>query len=171
MDSVAQRAGVHKTTVYRRWKDRESLVADAVADLATASVPFPDTGDLGADLRSVARALVRFLSSPAGRVTLAVLLSDAGRIPRIAEAQRRFFADRFRRAEPLVAGAVARGELPAGTDAADLIRTLIAPIYLRLLVTAEPVDETTAEHAVRVVLAAARDGALRTPARPPSAEG
>jgi AcrR family transcriptional regulator len=27
---VARRAGVHKTTIYRRWKDREGLVADKV---------------------------------------------------------------------------------------------------------------------------------------------
>ena len=32
VDSVARRSGVHKTTIYRRWKDREGLVADAVAD-------------------------------------------------------------------------------------------------------------------------------------------
>ena len=34
VDNVARRAGVHKTTIYRRWKDREGLVADAVADRA-----------------------------------------------------------------------------------------------------------------------------------------
>ncbi len=32
MDNVATRAGVHKTTVYRRWPDRESLVTDAVLE-------------------------------------------------------------------------------------------------------------------------------------------
>src|SRR5262245_4386940 len=36
IDSVAQRAGVHKTTVYRRWVDRDSLLVDALAEhLAT----------------------------------------------------------------------------------------------------------------------------------------
>jgi AcrR family transcriptional regulator len=160
VDNVAQRSGVHKTTIYRRWKDRESLVADAVADLATTNVPFPDTGDIDADLRQLARSRVRFLNSPVGKAVTAVTLSDAGRIPQVAKARRSFFLDRFRRAEPVVAGAIARGQLPPGTDPAELVRTLIAPIYLRLLVTAEPISETIADNAAKAALAAARAGAL-----------
>ena len=42
VDNVARRSGVHKTTIYRRWKDREGLVADAVAErAATAKIPSP----------------------------------------------------------------------------------------------------------------------------------
>jgi len=160
VDGVARRSGVHKTTVYRRWKDRESLVADAVTDLAATQVPVPDTHDVAADFRSYVRSLARYLASPAGRAALAATVSDAARIPEIAEAKHRFFQDRFRRMEPVVSGAIARGELPAGTDPAEVVRTLIAPIYLRLLVTAEPVDETTADNAAAVALAAARAGLL-----------
>ncbi len=160
VDNVARRSGVHKTTIYRRWKDRDSLVADAVTDLAAARVPFPDTGDIDADLRELARSLVRFLNSPAGKGVLVATLSDAARIPEIADAKRLFFQDRFRRAEPVVAGAIARGQLPPGTDPAELVRTVIAPIYLRLLVTAEPVDQTTADNAAQAALAAGRAGVL-----------
>jgi AcrR family transcriptional regulator len=160
IDSVARRSGVHKTTIYRHWKVRERLVADAVIDLAATKVPFPDTGDIDADLRSLARSFVMFLNSPAGKAVAAATLSDAGRIPAVADAKRRFFEERFRRAEPIVSGAIARGELPSATDPAELVRTLVAPIYLRLLVTAEPIDATTADHAAKVALAAARAGVL-----------
>jgi AcrR family transcriptional regulator len=160
VDNVALRAGVHKTTIYRRWKDRESLVADAVTDLAATKVPFPDTGRIDTDLRRLARSFVTFLNSPAGRAVAAAALSDASRIPEIADAKRRFFEDRFRQAQPVISGAIARGELPAATDPAELVRTLVAPIYLRLLVTAEPIDTTTADNAAKVALAAARAGAL-----------
>ena len=44
VDNVARRAEVHKTTVYRRWKDREGLVADAVAQLATSAALFRQAG-------------------------------------------------------------------------------------------------------------------------------
>jgi AcrR family transcriptional regulator len=160
VDNVARRSGVHKTTIYRRWQDRESLVADAVTDLAATKVPFPDTGDIDTDLRTLARSFVAFLNSPTGKAVAAATLSDAGRIPEVADAKRRFFEDRFRRAQPVVSGAIARGELPAATDPAELVRTLVAPIYLRLLVTAEPIDRTTADNAAKVALAAARAGAL-----------
>ncbi len=163
VDNVARRAGVHKTTIYRRWKDRESLVADAVAERAgTAQMPFPDTGDIGTDLLRLARMTVAFRTSPAGSIVGATSTSDVGRIPEVAGAKRRFFEALFRQAEPVVSGAIARGELPAGTDPAELVRTLLAPIYLRLLVTAEPIDRTTADNAAKVALAAARAGALRS---------
>jgi AcrR family transcriptional regulator len=163
VDNVARRAGVHKTTIYRRWKDRESLVADAVAErAASAKMPFPDTGDIGTDLLRLARMTVAFLTSPAGRIVVTSSTSDVGRIPEVAGAKRRFFEALFRQAEPVVSGAIARGELPADTDPAELVRTLLAPIYLRLLVTGEPIDRTTADNAAKVTLAAARAGALRS---------
>lgn len=133
-----------------------------MTDLAATQVPFPDTGDIDTDLRRLARSFVAFLNSPTGQAIAAAALSDASRIPEIADAKHRFFSDRFRRAEPVVSGAIARGELPADTDPAELVRTLVAPIYLRLLVTAEPIDTTTADNAAKVALAAARAGALRS---------
>ena len=99
------------------------------------------------------------LASPAGAAR-----GRSGQSPMHREApgqlQRRFFEALFRQAEPVVSGAIARGELPADTDPAELVRTLLAPIYLRLLVTAEPIDRTTADNAAKVALAAARAGAL-----------
>ena len=48
--------------------------------------------------------------------------------------------------------AVARGELPPGTDTAVMIQTCIAPVYLRVLITAEAVDDAFADQLVEVVL-------------------
>jgi hypothetical protein len=125
-------------------------------------VPFPDSGDISADLQALARSLVRFLASPAGQAVAAVTLSDAGRMPEFAGARRRFFEDRYRRAEPVIRGAIARGELPAGTDPAEVVRAVVAPIYLRILVTAEPISDRTADTAAAAALAAAKAGALGT---------
>lgn len=169
VDGVARRAGVDKTTIYRRWQTRERVVVDALTSLVAVDVPIPDTGAIDSDLRELARALVRWLTSPAGAAILAATLSDAARIPEITEVQRRFFADRFRRAAPVVERAIARGELPPGTDPAALVKAMIAPVYLRLLVTAEPVDAATADHAVATALAAARAGLLeRWTSSPPA---
>ncbi|GAA2397606.1 TetR/AcrR family transcriptional regulator [Nonomuraea africana] len=161
VEGVALRAGVHKTTLYRRWKDRESLVADALADLSAMDVPIPDTGSVESDLGELARSLVRMMTGPTGRALLAAMFSGAADVPGIAEARRQVFDDRFRRAEPVVTRAVERGELPEGTDPPELLEALAAPVYFRLLVTGEPVDESTAERAARVTLAAARAGELR----------
>ncbi|WP_101782891.1 TetR/AcrR family transcriptional regulator [Nonomuraea indica] len=160
VEAVAARAGVHKTTVYRRWKDRESLVVDALTGQAAADVPVPDTGSVEDDLRALARSLVAMVTAGSGPALLAAMFSGGAALPEIAEARHHVFGDRLRRARPVVTRAIERGELPAGTDPDELLRTLAAPIYFRLLMTAEPVDGTTADQAVRVTLAAARSGAL-----------
>jgi AcrR family transcriptional regulator len=162
VENVAQRAGVHKTTVYRRWVDRDSLLVDALAEHMSADIPVPDTGAIETDLRALAHSIVQTFSSPVGQAILAAMFTGAAHLPEIAEARRRVFDDRLVRAEPAVTRAIERGELARDTDAAEVLKTLVAPIYLRLLITAEPVDETTADKAVRVTMAAARAGVLCT---------
>ncbi|MFY7066249.1 TetR/AcrR family transcriptional regulator [Nocardiopsis changdeensis] len=152
VESVARRAGVHKTTVYRRWRDRQALVVDAFEHLAATEVPAPDTGALAGDLEALARALVGLLTSPRGAVMTA-MLADAARIPEIARARERVFADRVEHVRPVVERAVARGEAPPGTDPARVARALAAPVYLRLLVSGDPLDEGAAAEAVQTALA------------------
>lgn len=162
VENIAQRAGVHKTTVYRRWKDRESLLTDALAEHMALDIPVPDTGAIESDLRALARSIVEAFTSPTGQAILAAMFTGAAHLPEIAAARRHVFDDRLARGEPVVTRATERGELPRDTDPVELLKTLAAPIYLRLLITAEPVDETTADQAVRVTLAAAHAGALQS---------
>src|SRR5215216_5271004 len=56
VETIAARAGVHKTTVYRRWGGKDQLVAEAVEAEADSRVQVPDSGDIGQDLRAAARA-------------------------------------------------------------------------------------------------------------------
>lgn len=160
IENVARRAGVHKTSIYRRWGDRERLVVDAISDHVAVKVPVPDTGGIESDLRELARGLVRWLSSPPGEAIVSTMVSDAGRLPEIEQARRDFYAHRFREAGPVITRAIERGELPPDTEPVELLKTLIAPIFLRLLVTAESIDETVADHAAEIALAAARAGVL-----------
>ncbi|WP_405164473.1 TetR/AcrR family transcriptional regulator C-terminal ligand-binding domain-containing protein [Nocardia sp. NBC_01499] len=50
----------------------------------------------------------------------------------------------------------ARGEIPDGTNPAEMIKTLVAPIYFRVLITGEPVDDNAADTAAALTLTAAR---------------
>ncbi|MBB5916118.1 AcrR family transcriptional regulator [Nocardia transvalensis] len=157
VDAVAQRAGVHKTTVYRRWPDRDALIADALDDSVAAEIPIPDTGSLDEDLRTLARSLVAWINSPSGRAVLAVMVPAAGS-PAPPDTTRHAFRDRIRRALPIVPRAIDRGEIPAGTDPAELVKTLVAPIYFRVLIPREPVTDATADAAAAVASTAARAG-------------
>ncbi|GIG68840.1 TetR/AcrR family transcriptional regulator [Phytomonospora endophytica] len=160
VEAVATRAGVHKTTVYRRWADRDSLVADALAAHVAADVPIPDTGTAEGDLRALARALAAWLSGPTGTAVVTTMVAEGVRVPAIAELKRDFFAGRLERAAVVVTRAVERGELPAGTRPDAVVKAMMAPLYLRALITAEPVGDEAADQAARTALGAARAGVL-----------
>lgn len=158
IENIARRAGVHKTTIYRRWTDRESLVADVLGERIALDFPIPDTGSVQGDLCQLAQAFVAWVSGPTGGMIFAAVYSDAARLPGISDVRRELFEYGPRRAAVVIARAIERGELPAGTDPAAVLRALIAPIYFRLTVTAEPVDPGAADQAAQIALAAARAG-------------
>jgi AcrR family transcriptional regulator len=154
VDRVAARAGVHKATVYRRWPAKEDLVADALLAQTRQTVPMPDTGSVRDDLRLLTHAVIANITSPQGEGLLRTLVADARRVPAIAAAARTFWAERFSLAGALVQRGIDRGELPAGTDPDFVIESLIAPLYLRLLVTTQPLTRQYADRVVDSVLAA-----------------
>lgn len=160
VENIALRAGVHKTTIYRTWGTLENLVLEAITSRNESEVPIPDTGSVETDLAALATQVVGMLDERGGRVLLSALLSDAVRVPRIGETLREIFADRFRRGAPVVLRAIERGELPADTEPVEVLKTLIAPIYLRLAITGEPIDVAVAKQAARIALAAAKAGLL-----------
>ncbi|MEU8515373.1 TetR/AcrR family transcriptional regulator [Kitasatospora sp. NPDC048722] len=159
LGDIAQRAGVGRTTVYRRWGGTSALVADLLADMAEQSLPRTRSGSLAEDLRANARLVQRTLADPRqGGLFRAVIVAancDTG----AAQALRRFYEARVAEWAPCVAEAVERGELPAGTDPAEVVRAVSAPLYYRMLTTADPLDEAAADRAAAAAGAAARAGA------------
>src|ERR671939_1915888 len=58
MDAAASEAGVGKATIYRRWRTKQDLVVDTIAELNREEAGAPDTGSLEEDLRVLLRRLV-----------------------------------------------------------------------------------------------------------------
>jgi AcrR family transcriptional regulator len=157
VEQVANRAGVHKTTLYRRWGGKQGLVADAVEAFAAAAVELPDTGGVDEDLRRWARSIVAMLTARDSGAVVRALLST-GQTPETRALRRRFYRTRSALVVPIVERAVERGELPPGTDAAEVIKQVGAPLYYRFLVIAEPLTPAAADLAAGAAVAAARAG-------------
>ncbi|GHB45533.1 transcriptional regulator [Streptomyces viridiviolaceus] len=155
---VARRAEVGKTTVYRRWGSPANLVADLLADMAEQSLPRTETGTLEGDLRANARLVQRTLADARQGALFRAVIAAATCDEQAAAALRRFYDIRVTEWEPCVRQAVARGELPAGTDTREVVRAVSAPLYYRLLTTGEPLDEAAADRAADAAVAAARAG-------------
>ncbi|EWT00738.1 TetR family transcriptional regulator [Intrasporangium oryzae NRRL B-24470] len=158
LEHVALRAGVHKSTVYRRWATKANLLLDAVSTLAETRIPVPDTGDLDQDVRAFARMIAATMRSDDGAAVVRGLFGGATESPEVRDFLQGFWAGRFAQVRPIVERAVERGDLPEHTDADELIKHVGAPLYYRLLVTLDPVTATVADRAAAAALAAARAG-------------
>lgn len=158
VEAVALRAGVNKTTVYRRWPTRADLVAAALAHMKQ---PLPDeTGNLEDDLTSGLRAWVRFAESPLGHGLLRVLQTERGHIELEPIVRTLRAAARTRRAE-LVARAIERGALPPGTDAMFVADLAFSFVFARLVTCGEHVSEELLRSTVETVLAGVRSRSAR----------
>ncbi len=119
-------------------------------------IQVPDTGDVDKDLRALARAVRAILTARDGAATVRAPVAGGQDFPEVGQVVRQFWAARLDQVGPIVQRAVARGQLPSGTSEADLMKYLSAPLFHRLLVTAEPVTQAAADQAAAAALAAAR---------------
>jgi AcrR family transcriptional regulator len=158
VESIAARAGVHKTTVYRRWGSKPELIRQALAGAAGTRIQVPDTGSVDADLRMLARTVQAVLSSAQGAAITTALIVGGLSSPEIAGLMRQFWAGRLKAIGVIVERAVRCGQLPADTDPAAFMHAMSAPLFYRLLVTREPVTERDADVGAAAALAAARAG-------------
>jgi AcrR family transcriptional regulator len=163
VEGVAARSGVHKTTVYRRWTNVRGLIADALELASGEPWPVPDTGTVQGDLRALARLVVTGFADPGEGPVSTAFVSAAMQDADAARALHAFFMARHEQSAGLVTRAVARGELPAGVDPAEVVRVAVAPLYYRLFISREPVDGAVADRAADAALAAARAGVLSPP--------
>jgi hypothetical protein len=148
--------------VYRRWGSVTALVADLLADMAEQSLPRARSGSVREDLRANALLVQRTLADPRQGALFRAVIAAAACDARTAQALRHFYAVRIAEWAPCVTEGVARGELPAGTDPANVVRAVSAPLYYGLLTAGTVPDPADAERAADAALAAARAGVYVT---------
>jgi AcrR family transcriptional regulator len=156
VERIAARAGVAKTTIYRRWGRLDGLLADLMAQYAAQEIPVPDAGRLDADLRALAREIVASLQSPAIRAAFGSVVAAAIQDRAAQEVLSRFLAARTATMTVIVQRASQRGELPDGVDAAEVLQIVTAQIYYRLFIAGEEPSHGIADRAAATAAAAAR---------------
>ena len=163
MDTVAERAGVSKATIYRWWPSKERLALDALLEWAATGSSPRDTGSLRGDLLALVRPWVREIRRrPFARV-IGALLTEAQSDPAFAEDYRRHFVEQRR--APMRAAferAIARGEAPADLDVEVALDLIYGPVYHRLLHGHAPLTDRFAASVIDLALA----GILTSPNAP-----
>lgn len=152
VEAVAERAGVGKATIYRRWPTREDLLL-AAGGSTIACPSRPDTGSLRQDLIILAQGLMTMLTStPVGRL-LPATVAEVARNPELRTRLDAFIDDRRRPVRQVLAQAAGRGELDDGIDHELIVDLMAGPIFTRVLLTGRPLEEDLAARIVDAVLA------------------
>jgi AcrR family transcriptional regulator len=137
--AVAERAGIERSTLYRRFPDRWDAIIETWMERARMDV-MPDLGaSFAEDLASVLRKLVEVLGSRLGPALLRVAAELRARHD--TDYSRAYFDARMAQLEPMFKAAIARGELPADVDREALFTAAAGPIYFRMFIAGRPIDE------------------------------
>lgn len=154
MDAVADRAGVSKATIYRWWDSKELLALDALYAHWDVALPAArQTGSLRAEMLALVRPWARLAAAgPSARI-LTALLVRATSDPQFARAYRaQFLEPRRAQARAMFERAIARGEIPAGTDVEVALDLVWGPLYHRLFQGHAPLNERFAGRVVNTAL-------------------
>jgi len=152
VDDVADRAGVGKGAIYRRYRSKDELVTAAVAALVS-EITIPNTGSTRADLLALMREAVELYSgSLAGRL-MPNLAGAMSQRPELAHTVRDvFLADRRAALRQVLERGIERGELRPELDLELALDVLGGPLFYRLLITGGPIDEQLAEGVAELIL-------------------
>ncbi len=151
IEEVAQRSGVNKTTIYRRWPSKATLVAAAV-DRVSQARGLPDTGTLRGDALEMLLGFLKVAATPVGLGITRMMQTECAHPdvePIVKSLRERNRAARL----TLAKRAIARGELPADTDPELVVDLLFAPVISRIVAYDQFVSESYAAAAVDAALA------------------
>ena len=167
VDDVAERAGVNKTTIYRRWPKKSDLVGAALRSLSDDDGGLPETGSLRDDLLVLIRRRVRVAANPQKRAAARVLTNelDHPEVAEIASTVRAAFRLPWVR---VVERAIQRRELPRGTDAQLVVEVISSAVSMRLFRWQEKLDDAYLRAVVELVVRGATASPVRVIARPTS---
>jgi AcrR family transcriptional regulator len=140
IDAISARAGVGKTTIYRRYVSKEELVADAIESVREEIV-IPDTGNLQDDIDALIQNAAQITLSPLGRQTVVMIISSASSNAQFAQIYwTKYLQPRRKTFAIVLQRAKARNEIPADLDS-DLVFDTMSGIMLYALIF-QPTSES-----------------------------
>jgi AcrR family transcriptional regulator len=144
MERVAEKAGVGKATIYRRWKSKAELVAEALSTLHLEQTP-PDEGSLQGDMLAFAQRQIALVRAEPRFPRLAPrLLAESADDPELHTIVREHLVDPIRgMIAEIVRRAIKRGELRRNLDVERVVDLIHGPVIYRFLLSGADVDALT----------------------------
>lgn len=145
IEGIAARAGVGKQTIYRWWSSKGAVVIDALLAGQTET-EWPDSGDLGTDLRLVLRATTLEFADERTSATLRALMIDMQDDPALSESvMTRMLGPQLEATKRRLRSAQQAGQVDAAVDLDLAVEVIFGPIYHRWILRTHPFDEAYAD--------------------------
>src|SRR6185436_14306603 len=152
IEAIASRSGVAKTTIYRWWPNRPTLVVDLLMDMAAKDVPPPTGPDPLKAIRTEMRGIAAASDHVMGRL-LVSLVGEAQHDPEIRAALHdRLFDPRTEATGKMIQAAQTAGLLRKDMPAHVAVDLLVGPLFYRMLVQHRPLTETFVSQVFRGVM-------------------
>ena len=132
VESIAAKAGVAKTTIYRRWPNKAAVVMDAFMLRFSPGTQFPKAKKVTDSVRLQMRTMARAFTSKDGAVVKALLAEAQFDVELATAFRERWTLPRRKMALAVFQKAISQGELRADIDLEATIDLLYAPMYYRL---------------------------------------
>jgi AcrR family transcriptional regulator len=153
VERVAARAGVAKTTIYRRWRSKEELALAVLLEMVKEVVVVPDLGNVRDELITFVNGAVRILGKTLMGRVMQGLVSDFAANEALGKAFReQVVSMRLAEVRRVIDRAIERGELRSDVDVVLVHELLFGPVYYRLLLSGGKLDGRLAEGIVDAVL-------------------
>jgi AcrR family transcriptional regulator len=152
IEKIADKAGVSKATIYKWWPNKAAVIMDAFFDAAVVRLPVPDTGSVISDMIIQVNNLANFLLSPEGKVINEIIAEGQSDL-KLAETYRAmYFKPRRLDSRHILERGILRGELNKDLDIELVIDLIFGPLFYRLLITGDGINEDFVDHIVRYIL-------------------
>ncbi|PFG34437.1 TetR/AcrR family transcriptional regulator [Sanguibacter antarcticus] len=145
INEIAAHAGVGKQTIYRWWPTKASVVIDALEQQFASDNPFPTTGSAKDDLRAQMRAVARTFSSPTGSMIRELVAQSQGDPALADDLRTRFVAERRSGGATALRAGIDHGQIRADLDIEIALDLLYAPLWMRMLLGHQPLDEPSVD--------------------------
>lgn len=141
VERIADRAGVSRSTVYRRWPSIAQLYYEAFGTLARRSAP-QVRGDTPSELLRYLQDYAERLNDDTYCSVLVALLDAAWRDPGLAQVRGSLFDERSSRAAAIVEAGVGAGRLRPDLDRRQVMDAIVAPFLYRRVVEQQRISRT-----------------------------
>ena len=139
LEGVAAAAGVGKTTIYRRYRDKRELAAAAVSGFVEEVAPTYDTGDSRGDLLALMTEVYGILAGLGFFRMMGTLLVEERRNPELLERFReRVIHPNRQRIRTILEGARHRGDLRPDAELEIAVDMFAGALIARHLTGPEP---------------------------------